>query len=71
MKFSLINVEKQNNNTISGTWLQNHVGTLESATEKARKTEKANGNKIIVAVVEELSYSPDYSLKTNLERLDI
>ena len=55
MKFSLINVQEQSGPLVSGSWLQDHVGTLASAREAARATEAANGNKITVAVVAELS----------------
>ena len=53
MKFSLVNVGRQRGNLVEGSWVQNHIGTLESATERARQTEAANGNHIIVAVTEE------------------
>jgi hypothetical protein len=55
MKFSLINIVESSGPLISGSWLQNHVGTLASAIEAARATEAANSNKIEVAVVAELS----------------
>ena len=70
MKFSLINVIREYDGMVDGFWLQNHTGTLESATEKARATEQANSNRITVAVVEELSYTPDHSLRKELKRLD-
>lgn len=71
MKFSLINVTKCVGNTVDGVWMQNHVGTLQSATEIARETEKINSNAIVVAVVEDLNYSePNYSVRRDLKRLD-
>lgn len=71
MKFSLVNVEKQEGKFVDGTWMQNHIGTLETATGKARATEKANSNRITVAVVEDLNYGmPNYSYRKNLVRLD-
>ena len=70
MKFSLINVSREYDGMVDGVWLQDHTGTIESATEKARATERANSNRITVAVVEKLSYTPDYSLRKELKRLD-
>lgn len=56
MKFSLLNVSSKNEDgTINGVWLQDHTGTLETALETAKRTEKANSNKIEVAVCEETS----------------
>lgn len=71
MKFSLINIAEQSGPLISGYWVQNHVGTLESARKVARATEAANSNKIEVAVVTELSSTtPALSYWSNLTRLD-
>ena len=71
MKFSLINVFRESRGFVDGTWLQDCNGvTLEEATERARATEKANSNRIKVAVVEQLIYVPNYSNKTGLKRLD-
>ena len=72
MQFSLVAVMAENSNgIITGVWLQNHVGTLESAARRARATELANGNRIQIAVVEDLNYSsPNYSDRTGLKRLD-
>jgi len=53
--FSLINVFKRDGNKVSGSWLQNHTGTLETAKQKAKSTEAANGNKIDVAVIKEVN----------------
>jgi hypothetical protein len=72
MKFSLINVVRSSGSLVSGTWIQNHVGTLASAREAARATEAANSHKITVAVVPELSSAgPALGFYTNLTRLDI
>jgi hypothetical protein len=56
-KFSLITVHERRGNLVSGNWVQNHVGTLETAKQKARHTEEANNNKIEIAVVDELPSS--------------
>jgi len=72
MKFSLINVVESSGPLVSGTWVQNHVGALDSAREVARATEAANSNKITVAVVPELpSTAPALGFYANLTRLDI
>lgn len=58
MKFSLVNVIlKHDDGKISGFWIQNHVGTLESAKIVAKSIEAANSNRIEVAVVEEIPSS--------------
>jgi hypothetical protein len=70
MKFSLINVDKESNGLINGTWLQNHTGTLETAIKKAKETEKVNSNRITVAVVDEvIGVCPIGELFTNMKRL--
>ena len=70
MKYSLINVEKDHGNgLIDGTWIQNYTGDLDGAKERAKGTEQVNSNRIKVAVVEALSYIPDYSLRLKLEKL--
>jgi len=72
MKLSLINVVESSGPLVSGTWVQNHVGTRDSAREVARATEAANSNKITVAVVPELSSTaPALGFYTNLTRLDV
>ena len=54
MKYMLVNVCSENDGRVSGNWIENHVGTIESAREKANKTEAANGHRITVAVVGEV-----------------
>lgn len=71
MKFSLINIFKEDNGKVTGNWIQNHVGTLDSATQLARETEKVNHNRIQVAVVDELSTPvPILGFFKDLIRLD-
>jgi hypothetical protein len=72
MKFSLINVVESAGLFVSGYWIQNHIGTIASASEIARATEAANSNKIDVAVVAEIP-SPCAALGywANLPRLDV
>ena len=51
-KYSLVQVTNRHNGYIDGTWLQNCVGVTEAeAHERARATERANSNRISVAVV--------------------
>lgn len=72
MKFSLINVDNETGGLVDGVWMQDHTSTLETAIEKAIRTEKANSNRIKVAVVEKTNSScPNYSLLTKLKRLDL
>jgi hypothetical protein len=72
MKFSLISIIEQSGLLVSGYWLQDHFGSLASATQAARDTEAANSNKIDVAVVDAVS-SPcaDLSYWRNLTQLDV
>lgn len=71
MKFSLINVRRQVGSVVEGNWIQNHVGTLETATVVALKTEAVNLNAITVAVVDELTaVNPILGYYTDLVRLD-
>lgn len=72
MKFSIVQVDNQSGNIVDGVWIQDHCGTLETATECARGTELANGKRITVAVVRSLGGScPNYSHRTGMVRLDI
>ena len=70
MRYSLINVFHENNDLVDGTWIQNHTGTLETATEAARATEMANSNRITVAVVEDMYYNP-FTNVYGAKRLDL
>lgn len=71
MRYSLVNVFNEKDGFVDGVWMQHHTGTLETAIERARATEKVNSNQITVAVVEELSNTmPDYSNRFKLKRLD-
>ena len=71
MKFSLVNIVAETKTDITGVWVQNHVGTLKSATERACAIEHANNYRVKIAVVEDLNYSePNYSYRTGLKRLD-
>jgi len=71
MKFSLIGVQKRNSNgTIDGNWIQNHVGTLESAIQTATATEAVNGNKIDIAVVDEVAFATTGEMQYFRQRLD-
>lgn len=70
--FSLVNVSKEANGLVDGYWIQDHTGNLETAILIAKETEKANGNKITVAVVYKVNGSgPRYHSLHQLERLDL
>lgn len=57
MTFSLLNVHTVNlDGTVNGTWLQDHVGTRETAVARARRTEQANSHRIKVTVVEAIRH---------------
>jgi hypothetical protein len=72
MVFSLINVIEKSGPLVSGSWIQDHIGSLASAITRARELEAANSNKIDVAVVVELSSTTQaIGYSTNLTRLDI
>ncbi len=71
MKFSLVTVSQRTGDTFSGYWIQNHVGTLETATARARHVEGVNSRAITIGVVEEVaSVVPMLDYHTNLRRLD-
>jgi len=59
MKFSLINIERhipQPTGKVAGGWIQNHVGTMETATAKALGYKEANHlTGPSVAIIPELS----------------
>lgn len=69
--YSLINVYKEENNLVDGSWLQDHIGTLESAINRAIEIEKVNSNKIDIAVVDQIySATPILTTHYNMKRLD-
>ncbi|MGC6586619.1 hypothetical protein ACPV3A_16830 [Paenibacillus sp. Dod16] len=69
-KFSLINVSERKNGMVSGNWIQDITATKDEAFKRARDTEKANGNRIEVAVVEILgSKAPNYDYLTNIKEV--
>lgn len=68
MKFSLIVVDKtRNDGHVDGSWVQDHIGTLESAIQAAIDTELANGNKIDIAVVHQI----DHDVHGDPSRIDL
>lgn len=77
MKFSLITVCEGfptpaylPGDRVSGYWIQNHVGTLETAQTRARRIEEVNGGRIHVAVVDEIPSSvPCLNFWSHLLRL--
>lgn len=68
-KYSLINVFQDHGDTIDGNWIQDVTGTLEEAVQLARKIEKINGNKISIAVVDQVNSTvPILQFWTNLKK---
>lgn len=68
-KYSLINVFQDHENIVDGNWIQDVTGTLEEAVQLARKIEKINGNKISIAVVDQVNSTvPMLQFWTNLEK---
>ena len=62
-RYSLINVfEEHKDGTVSGFWVQNKTGTLQEAKEWAKETEKANSNRITVAVVAEIPFGAELDI---------
>lgn len=55
MIYSLINVYRDNGDSVDGTWVEDVIGSLDDALCRARETEKANSNKIHIAVVEQIN----------------
>jgi hypothetical protein len=54
MKYSLLNVMSENDGMVDGYWIQDHTGTMETAIALANETNKANGSKLIIAIVDQL-----------------
>ncbi len=72
MTYSLINVSETNDGTVSGNWLQDHIGTLDSAERHARETNAANSNALTIAVVSQINHPvPILDYWTNLVPLRI
>lgn len=55
MKYSLINVDVDNGETVDGYWLQDVNGTFEDALRATQETERVNSYRIQVAVVEQIN----------------
>ena len=71
MIFSLIIVSKEKNGIVEGYWMQDHIGTLESAQKLADETNEINGNSLNIAIVEQLNSTvPILNYWTGLKRLN-
>ena len=71
MRYSLINVYREVSGFVDGVWIVDCTGTIDTASRKSKSIERANGNKIVVAVVESLNYSsPNFCFRTGLKRLN-
>lgn len=55
MKLSIIQVKREEGGLVDGYWLQDYVGTLESALVEAQGHEQANGEKIKTAIVSQVT----------------
>jgi hypothetical protein len=70
-KFSLINVTQDNFGYVSGYWIQDHIGTLESANALKIATNAVNSNKLDIAIIEQVnSVTPMLGFFTGKKRLD-
>lgn len=69
-KFSLIIVTKEKDREIEGYWIQDHIGTLETATTLANETSKLNHGQNIAVVDQIRSTTPALSYFKYLERLN-
>ena len=69
-RFSLINVTSENDKGVSGSWVQDHIGTLETAQQRARQVEAANNNQITVCITEPVpGVNPALAFFQDLKRL--
>ncbi len=68
-KFSIITIQKEYDGLVDGNWVQNHIGTLESAKIVADNTSKVNSG-APYAVIDELNTPvPILSYWTGMRRL--
>lgn len=71
-KYSLIQVQERKNGRVSGYWIQDCVGTIEEAFERKEDTEKANSNRIEIAIVEQLTNGcPRWDYIRNIKEIEI
>lgn len=71
MNYSLLNVYCEKDGYVDGVWIEDCNGiSLEAAIIRAKSTQRALENKIVVAVVESLNCpTPNYCYRTGLKRL--
>ncbi|MBG9693165.1 hypothetical protein ABD91_20710 [Lysinibacillus sphaericus] len=70
IKFSLIQIYSEKDGHVDGIWIQDYTGSLNNAIKEANETERANSNRIKVAVVEKIGgHIPEYNLLKSLKRL--
>jgi len=70
MKFSLIIVTKEVEGKVEGYWIQDHIGTIETATEVANKTSEVNSGQNIAVVDQIGSTVPMLGYWNQLQRLN-
>jgi hypothetical protein len=55
MTYALLNVSRTHpDGTVDGTWIQDHIGTIETAQARAEQTNAANSGALNIAVVNQL-----------------
>ena len=69
-KFSLITVSKEENGTVEGYWIQDHIGTIESATTLANETSKLNRDQNIAVIDQINSTTPMLGYWKDLTKLN-
>lgn len=69
-KFSLITVSKETDGKVSGYWIQDHIGTIESATKLSKETSEINSGNDVAVVNEVRSTTPMLMFLQDLKRLN-
>jgi hypothetical protein len=72
MIYSLINVSKEHSGGyVDGYWIQDCIGDLNDAIERAKSTNEVNDNMLNIAIVSKLnSTTPLLNYWTNLKKLN-
>ena len=72
MTYSLINVSKEHSGGyVDGYWIQDCIGDINDAIERAKSTNKVNGNTLNIAIVSKLnSTTPSLNCWTNPKKLN-
>jgi len=70
MKFSLIIINKEVDGIVAGHWIQDHIGTIETATNLANETSELNRGQNIAVVEQINSTTPMLNHWEHLKRLN-